>query len=418
MGRVAIAVAMATAAMLILVAASGPSLGAAGGSSGSDPPDAGGPLDLGRVRLSQDGRGVRFVVKLRGELPPLHELARFPSHVESADERYLCLDVEGRRLGRRLLCVGGHVRGGNLTLGESSYGDTGATRRLGRVDAQAVGVGRSKLQLRLPLRSLGSGRLRWTVASGWTSSGCVPTPGDEDKAPQHRATNTCLDRAPGSGFYTLRIHPVRRVGCTSSTSNPITSGPSRRKWIALTFDDGPSSYTSSVMQILDHRHAKGTFFEVGSQVPGRSEVMNRLLEHGHEIGNHSLGHEINPGAASIAETGKRIEQATGFRPCLFRPPYGAAGPSVVDAARANRVSTVLWDVDTVDWAMPGSGTIYDRAVSGAHPGAIILMHDGGGPRGDTVAALPHIVDTLRSRGYHLVTVTKLLGERYIYGEVR
>ena len=406
------------AAMLFIVTAPGLSLGAAGKRTGSDPADASGPLDLGRVRLNQEDRGVRFVVKLRGELPPLHELTRFPSAVESVDERYLCLEVEGHRIGRRLLCAGGHVRRGSLTLGESSYGHTGAVQRLGRVEAQAEEVGRSKLQLRLPLHSLGSGRLRWAVASGWTSSGCTPTPGHEDNAPRHRATNTCLDRAPSSGSYAVRIHPVRRVGCTSSTSSPIRSGPSRRKRIALTFDDGPSSYTRSVMQILDHRHAKGTFFEVGSQVSGRSEVMNRLLEHGHEIGNHSLRHEINPGAASIAETGRRIEQATGFRPCAFRPPYGAVGPSVVDAARANRVSTVLWDVDTVDWAMPGSGTIYDRAVSGAHAGAIILMHDGGGPRGETVAALPHIVDTLRSRGYRLVTVTKLLGERFIYGEAR
>ena len=81
------------AAMLFIVTASGLSLGAAGKRTGSDPADASGPLDLGRVRLSQEDRGVRFVVKLRGELPPLHELTRFPSAVESADERYLCLEV-------------------------------------------------------------------------------------------------------------------------------------------------------------------------------------------------------------------------------------------------------------------------------------------------------------------------------------
>ena len=76
------------------------------------------------------------------------------------------------------------------------------------------------------------------------------------------------------------------------------------------------------------------------------------------------------------------------------------------------MSTVIWDVDPKDWSQPGSGAIYSRVVAGAHPGAIIVMHDGGGPRGQTVAALPRIIAELQSRGYDLVTVTKLLGERF------
>ena len=81
------------------------------------------------------------------------------------------------------------------------------------------------------------------------------------------------------------------------------------------------------------------------------------------------------------------------------------------------MSTVLWDVDTRDWTRPGSAAIGSRALAGAHPGAIILMHDGGGDRSETVAALPHVVATLKSRGYQLVTVTKILGEHFVWAEV-
>ena len=92
--------------------------------------------------------------------------------------------------------------------------------------------------------------------------------------------------------------------------------------------------------------------------------------------------------------------------------------SVVSAAARNGMSTVLWDVDTRDWRLPGAGAIYNRVVGGAHPGAIVVMHDGGGNRAQTLAALPHIVSTLTARGYKLVTVTRLLGERFVVQEDR
>jgi peptidoglycan/xylan/chitin deacetylase (PgdA/CDA1 family) len=82
------------------------------------------------------------------------------------------------------------------------------------------------------------------------------------------------------------------------------------------------------------------------------------------------------------------------------------------------MTTVIWNVDPRDWSTPGSRAIYSRVVSAARPGAIVVMHDGGGNRSQTVAALPRIIRTLRGRGYHLVTVSKLLHQRTIWGEVR
>ncbi len=120
----------------------------------------------------------------------------------------------------------------------------------------------------------------------------------------------------------------------------------------------------------------------------------------------------------MRETSRRIKHATGFAPCLFRPPGGAFDSRVVSDARSLGMSTVIWDVDPRDWSTPGSGAIYSRVVSATRPGSIVLMHDGGGNRSQTVAALPKIVHTLRHRGYRFVTVTRLLRQRTIWGEVR
>jgi peptidoglycan-N-acetylglucosamine deacetylase len=242
--------------------------------------------------------------------------------------------------------------------------------------------------------------------------------GPSSTAAGRRRQNLCLDRTPEAGFARARVFELRRTGCTVASPLVHHSGSAPGKKIALTFDDGPSAYTEQVVRILDRGGAEGTFFELGIEVPGRWAVMRNALRHGHELANHSLRHEPLPGYSSLRATSARIEAATGFRPCVFRPQGGAFDSSVVDAAARNGMSTVLWDVDTRDWTLPGAGAIYRRVVAGAHPGAIIVMHDGGGNRAQTLAALPHIVRTLTARGYKLVTVTRLLGERFIVEEDR
>jgi peptidoglycan/xylan/chitin deacetylase (PgdA/CDA1 family) len=86
----------------------------------------------------------------------------------------------------------------------------------------------------------------------------------------------------------------------------------------------------------------------------------------------------------------------------------------VAAAGEAGLKTIIWDVDPVDWSTPGSGAVYSRVVGAVQPGSIVIMHDGGGNRGGTLAALPAIIDTLRARGYRFATVTQLLGHRFIY----
>jgi len=166
--------------------------------------------------------------------------------------------------------------------------------------------------------------------------------------------------------------------------------------------------------VLRDKHVNGTFFEVGQEMPGREATMRQILSEGNEIGNHTMHHSADPGYADLAATSARIEAATHFRPCLFRPPYGAYNSPTIAAAGQAGMRTIAWDVDPTDWSTPGTGAIYSRVVGAARPGSIVLMHDGGGNRSETLAALPQIVDTLRSRGYSFETVTQLLGHQLIY----
>jgi peptidoglycan-N-acetylglucosamine deacetylase len=203
-------------------------------------------------------------------------------------------------------------------------------------------------------------------------------------------------------------------GCAHGGSPFVTHGPERRKRIAIGFDDGPSDYTPGVLRVLRQFDSHATFFEIGQQTSGRAETMRKILAQGNEIGNHSLHHEINPSSASLYETNRLIRRATGFRPCDFRPPDGAVNSGLISRAHAQYMVTVKWDVDPRDWANPGVAAIASNVIHNAHNGSIVVMHDGGGNRSETIAALPAILSHFRHRGYQFVTVAELLGHEFIY----
>jgi peptidoglycan/xylan/chitin deacetylase (PgdA/CDA1 family) len=228
------------------------------------------------------------------------------------------------------------------------------------------------------------------------------------------ACRRCEATLPPSGARLFRLRPVRVIGCTCGSDGLVTNGPRDHPVVALTFDDGPSTYTEAFADVLSEKHVEGTFFEIGQEIAGREATMRRLLGDGDEIGNHTTHHQAYPGYADLVTTSDLIESATHFRPCLFRPPDGAVDAAVIDSAARAGMTTVTWDVDPTDWANPGSDAVYSRVVDAARPGSIILMHDGGGTRTDTLTALPRIIDTLRRRGYRFATVTELLGHRLIY----
>ena len=177
---------------------------------------------------------------------------------------------------------------------------------------------------------------------------------------------------------------------------------------------GPSTYTAGFVRELDKLNVPATFFMVGQQVSSNAALVRRVLASGNMIGDHSWNHaDLGRGgagaSAQMRDTNAVIRRVTGFTPCLFRPPYGSTGSDLVNRSRALGMTSVLWSVDPRDFLTPGTASIVNTIVGQTRGGGIILSHDGGGPRSQTLAALPQIVKKLKSRGYKFVTLTDLLG---------
>ncbi len=244
----------------------------------------------------------------------------------------------------------------------------------------------------------------WQIVSTWSGDAACPTPG----------TAGCTDVLPDGQPRRAQV-VMRPIGCLAAgrVERRRRSGAGSRK-IALTFDDGPGAYTPAVLRALDRAKVPGTFFVVGRQVIGKATLLRRMLRDGHMIANHSLTHAKLGGggrraAGEIRSTQRLIRRATGFTPCLFRPPYGSTSTALNAVVRANGLLSILWDVDPRDWTTPGAHVISSRIIGQGRPGSIVLLHDAGGRRGQTVAALPRIIRNFKARGYRFVTADQLLG---------
>jgi peptidoglycan-N-acetylglucosamine deacetylase len=199
-----------------------------------------------------------------------------------------------------------------------------------------------------------------------------------------------------------------------SYSPAITEGGSKGDEVALTFDDGPGPYTEELVGLLNRLHVHATFFAIGEEERYFSGGTRLELRSGDVVGDHT---ETHPMMATLSphdqheelfEQIARIELLGGARPRLFRPPYGSFDATTFKLLHELHLLMVLWSTDTADYTLPGAKAIEQRALAGAHPGAIILMHDAGGNRSETVAALPAIIAGLRRRGLHPVTIPRLM----------
>lgn len=185
------------------------------------------------------------------------------------------------------------------------------------------------------------------------------------------------------------------------------------KVVALTFDDGPhGTLTPRVLDILRDNNVKGTFFMQGCNVKAHPQVVRRMVSEGHEVGNHTWNHAYlskvsrEKAESQLQSTNEAIRNACGIVPVVMRPPGGYTNAGVASWARQRfGFTTIMWDVDTNDWRKPGSSVVAARAVNGAKPGSIILVHD---IHASTVAAVDAIVKGLKNRGYELVTVSELI----------
>ena len=210
----------------------------------------------------------------------------------------------------------------------------------------------------------------------------------------------------------------RIVGCRSHGDAIYRSGPTRHE-VAIGFDDGPDTDTPAFIRMLERSHATATFFMIGRQItPSYRETMLHELRAGDVLGDHTYTHpdmtRTSDPRGQLEKTLVAIREQTGYTPCVFRPPYGDVDSSVIHIASSLGLATVGWNVDPSDYTQPGTRTIVSRVLAQVRPGSIIISHDGGGPREQTLAAYPRIIAKLHRRGFRVVTIPELLGFRPIY----
>jgi peptidoglycan-N-acetylglucosamine deacetylase len=195
----------------------------------------------------------------------------------------------------------------------------------------------------------------------------------------------------------------------------VAQAGKRGREVALTFDDGPGPYTAQVVRTLHRLHAPGTFFQVGGtehyftdaeEIARRDDLVT--------VGVHTVNHR-RMDRLSRAEQAKEIDGDTAIltaagnpTPTLFRPPYGAYNATTLQLLKERNMTMVLWSVDSKDYERPGVDAIVNGVLNDVKPGAIVLLHDAGGDRSQTIEALPRIVLGLRQRHYKIVSVPQLL----------
>lgn len=362
--------------------------------------------------LHQRGRRLRFRLTLA---------QRFSPAGLAQAGRTLCLLIE-RPKGAAVteqLCLapaGGRHQRAHLELAAVRGSTVGASRAIAaavrRPSAYSLAVSFTPGQLGLGYRSV-----RWQVRSALTPAACART-----TAAQGGCAALLYPPRPALA----RLHTPRLVGCApGGGSAPVFHGPTRGREIALTFDDGPWPEPPSIdfVRLLHRYRVPATFFEIGDQISRydpHGTVERLMLKDGDMIGDHTWTHpdmvplSVAQQRFQLQATANAIRRATGFRPCMWRPPYGDISPRLDLLARSLGFRTIYWDVDPRDWSLPGTVAIERTVIDQARSGAIVEMHFGGGPRFETLEALPDIIRTLRRRGYRFVNLATMLHLRLIY----
>jgi peptidoglycan/xylan/chitin deacetylase (PgdA/CDA1 family) len=242
--------------------------------------------------------------------------------------------------------------------------------------------------------------------------GCaVARPAEPAPSPEpsvSRRVRPVVDRKPAPA----RHHETRRRHRTEHETydQPIDTIDDGRKAIALTIDDGPSPvYTPQVLRLLRHYGITASFSMIGVNVLAYPGVAREVADAGHLIVNHTQHHHNlaymwpDEVSAEIGLATEAIHRATGRVPGMFRAPYGAWSPTVFRLCDAAGMSPLGWSVDPRDWSRPGTAAIIQNILGHTRTGSIILEHDGGGDRSQTVAALRYVLPRLLDAGYRFRT---------------
>jgi peptidoglycan-N-acetylglucosamine deacetylase len=186
--------------------------------------------------------------------------------------------------------------------------------------------------------------------------------------------------------------------------------------VAITFDDGPNPvYTQQILDIFSEAKGKATFFMIGEQMRNHPEVVKHVAEQGHEIGNHTFTHpklsqlSLEDCREEIDQTEKLIEDMTGRKPVVFRPPYLDYNQDNVTILQQKGYSMIgALNLEAQDWEQPGVEHILGKSRNVVKNGGILIFHDGFGDRSQTIEAVRMLVSELTSQDYQLVTVSELL----------
>ncbi|MFD8548175.1 polysaccharide deacetylase family protein [Streptomyces sp. NPDC059649] len=266
---------------------------------------------------------------------------------------------------------------------------------------------RRLLQAALAVGALSAGRFFLPPADG-TPEAAGDRP--DRHRPPPRGTPGRPDPASTSEAYRLRpmAGETSLSGPGASPPHPDvahTLGTDRRE-IFLTFDDGPHPHhTPEILRILRRNGARATFFVVGEYADAFPELLQDIADDGHAVGNHTWTHPqlpgLPPGAvrSELGRTSSLIDDVLGAAPNLARAPYGAWDDPSLSICNELGMSPVGWAIDSRDWTEPGVGSIIDAVMEELHPGAIVLSHDGGGERSQTVDALDRYLPRLMDDGY-------------------
>ena len=227
----------------------------------------------------------------------------------------------------------------------------------------------------------------------------------------------CASLFYGGGLLLMAVLPGNSFYGETITSVQVHNG---KKLVALTFDDGPyPPYTQKLLDVLEKKQVKVTFFMVGNNAVKNPEVVTLVTSKGHEVALHAVEHKdflkLNEQelVGNILRGKKLLEELIGKPVKYLRPPHGFRDWAVMEAASDAGLKVVNWSVIPRDWTNPGVQEIADRVCKNVTPGAIVLLHDGDAPaqtasREQTVEATALIIDELRKQGYNFVTVSQLL----------
>ncbi|MCC1492363.1 polysaccharide deacetylase family protein [Cognatishimia sp. F0-27] len=215
-----------------------------------------------------------------------------------------------------------------------------------------------------------------------------------------------------------QAHAAPRIALPSDVAQrdaaTVTAIRTRSPVVAMTFDDGPHpKLTPILLDMLRARNMRATFYLIGNRVVKWPDIVRRIADEGHEIGNHSWSHpDLSRQSESrviqeIDRTSDAIFRVTGRPPVTFRPPYGAfSRRQRLMLYEQRNLPTILWSVDPQDWRRPGASVVASRILKGSRPGAIILSHD---IQSGTVNAMPRTLDGLAARGLKFGTMSQMMG---------